>query len=318
VPTARAQGEALTSREVSAERESARIAARQHGMIASAQLESAGFSRTQLTRRVDGGWLARRHVGVYLIGVFGGPFAAEAAALLACGPGAVLSHWAAAYVHGLVERRRRDVDVSIEGRLPGRRDGIRPHRAIAIPSCDVVVRHGLRVTTPARTLLDLAACTSGAELERLVEQAEVQGLVSAEDLARVATRAAGRRGVRRFREVVEYLDEPLFTRSEAERRLLALCRSAALPMPRTNVRRAGWEVDALWEEQRLIVEVDGYRYHRPQASFERDRRKDADLMLAGYRVLRLTWRRLTKHPAEVIALIGAALAPAQHELSMRR
>ena len=102
------------------------------------------------------------------------------------------------------------------------------------------------------------------------------------------------------------------TRSEAERLLLALCRAARLPLPQTNVRRAGWEVDAVWEPQRLVVEVDGYRYHGPQPQFERDRRKDADLLLAGYRVLRLTWRRLTREPREVVALLTTALRdPAQ-------
>ena len=107
--------------------------------------------------------------------------------------------------------------------------------------------------------------------------------------------------------MLDFIDEPLFTRSEAEKRLRALCRSAALPMPRMNVRRAGWEVDAVWDAQRLVVEVDGYGFHSPRPQFERDRRKDADLMLAGYRVLRITWRRLTREPDQVIALLAAAL-----------
>ncbi len=78
-------------------------------------------------------------------------------------------------------------------------------------------------------------------------------------------------------------------------------------MPRTNVRRAGWEVDAVWDRQRLVVEVDGYRYHRTRAKFERDRRKDGQLLLAGYRVLRITWRQLTREPETVVAVIAAAL-----------
>ena len=110
-----------------------------------------------------------------------------------------------------------------------------------------------------------------------------------------------------FRELVDLLDEPLFTRSEAERQLTALCRSAGLPLPRTNTRRAGWEVDAVWDAQRLVVEVDGRKFHSPAAKFERDRRKDGELMLANYRVLRITWRRLTREPEQVIALIAAAL-----------
>ena len=93
----------------------------------------------------------------------------------------------------------------------------------------------------------------------------------------------------------------------------SLCRSAALPLPQTNVRRAGWEVDAVWEAQRLVVEVDGHKFHSTRARFERDRRKDADLRLAGYRVLRLTWRRLTREPDLVVALLAGALAHAERE-----
>ena len=102
-----------------------------------------------------------------------------------------------------------------------------------------MVKHGLRVTTPARTLLDLAAVASRRTLERLVEEAQVQEVVTSAELLAFAELAAHKRGVRTFRDVVQSLDEPLLTRSEAERRLTALCRSAALPLPKTNVRRAG-------------------------------------------------------------------------------
>ena len=285
----------------------AEVAASQQGMITWAQLRAAGATRHAIADHVASGWRVHRQRSVYQLGVFGGPYGEEMAALLTCGRRAAISHWAATAVFGLRERTPSLIDVSIEGGMPRRRSGIRPHRAVALPACDVVTKHGLRVTTPARTLLDLAASASRAELERLIEEAQVQRLASPAELLAVVERGAGRRGVRTFREAVDHLDEPLFTRSEAERRLLALCRSAALPVPQTNVRRARWEVDAVWESQRLIVEVDGYRYHGTRARFERDRRKDADLMLAGYRVLRITWRRLTKESEQVIALLAAAL-----------
>ena len=108
--------------------------------------------------------------------------------------------------------------------------------------------------------------------------------------------------------MLDLIDEPLFTRRRPSGGLRELCRSAALPMPRMNVAPAGWEVDAVWDTQRLVVEVDGREFHAPASQFERDRRKDADLMLAGYRVLRITWRRLTREPEQVIALIAAALS----------
>jgi very-short-patch-repair endonuclease len=292
---------------MSAEAEVARIAARQHGMVTWAQLRAAGVTRDAITAHVRNGWLVARHRGVYRLGVFGGPFGDEMAALLACGPHAVLSHWTAPHVFALHPPVPDGVHVTVMEGLAGRRPGIRTHRTTALPPCDVVVRHGLRVTTPARTLLDLAATAPRDALERLVEEAQVQRLASTAELLAVIERGVGRRGVRKLRELVDLLDEPLLTRSEAEKRLRALCRSAALPMPQMNVRRAGWEVDAVWDAQKLVVEVDGHKFHSPLSQFERDRRKDADLMLAGYRVLRLTWRRLTREPDQVIALLAAAL-----------
>ena len=292
---------------MSAEADVARIAACQHGMVTWAQMMSAGVSRDAVTAHVRNGWLVVRHRGVYQLGVFGGAFGDEMAALLACGPHALLSHWTAASVFALCARSGRLIDVTTTEGLAGRRPGIRPHRTTALPPCDVVLRHGLRVTTPARTLLDLAASTPMKDLERLTEEAQVQRLASPAELLAVIERGAHRPGVRQLRTIVDFLDEPLFTRSEAERRLVALCRSAQLPLPRTNVHRAGWEVDAVWDAQRLIVEVDGRKFHSTPTKFERDRRKDADLMLAGFRVLRITWHRLTREPEQVIAIIAAAL-----------
>ena len=103
--------------------------------------------------------------------------------------------------------------------------------------------------------------------------------------------------------------EPRLTRSEAERRLLKLIRAAKLPLPVTNTRVAGWEVDAFWPRHRLVVEVDGYAYHGNRAAFERDRRKDAALIAAGYRVVRVTWRQIADEPHVVVALLARLLPP---------
>ena len=180
------------------------------------------------------------------------------------------------------------------------------------------MKHGVRVTSPARTLLDLAAVTPRDLVERLTEEALVQRVVTESEIRATVAQAAGRPGVRKLREVIDLLDEPSFTRSEGEKRLRSLLRSAGLPLPLTNVKRAGWEVDAVWDAQRLVVEVDGRKFHDTGSQFERDRRKDADLVLAGFRVLRFTWRRLTREPAEVVAIIAAALAHAQQERSASR
>ena len=289
------------------EAEVARIARAQHGMVTRSQLRGAGIARGAITTHADNGWLVRRHAGVYQLGIFAGPFGVEHAAQLACGSRSVLTRWTSVFVFGLGPRPAL-VSVGFTGGVAGRRPGIRAHRLGALPESDVVVKHGLRVTTPARTLLDLAAIAPRSVLERLIEEVQVQNVASSAELLAMAERGAGRRGAPLFREVVDFLDEPLFTRSEAERRLGMLCRSAGLPLPRMNTRRAGWEVDAVWDAQRLVVEVDGRKYHRPAAQFERDRRKDGELMLAGYRVLRITWWRLTREPEQVIALIAGALS----------
>ena len=274
----------------------ARIAAAQHGVVSTRQLREAGFGRNAIARRIDGEWLVRLHESVYQVGIFGGSFAGEMAALLACGPRSVIGRRSAVAVLGVRWPRGELVEVALPHEIKTSRAGVRCLRVAPLRADEVTVRHGLRVTTPARTLVDLAATTPPAELERLIEEMQVQGLASPAEILEGLRRGAGRPGIRKLRAVADLLDEPLFTRSEAERRLKALLRSAALPMPRTNVKRAGWEVDAVWDRQRLVVEVDGYRYHRTRAKFERDRRKDGQLLLAGYRVLRITWRQLTREP----------------------
>ena len=283
-----------------AERAVARLATRQHGMVTTPQMLAAGLGYGAISRRAAAGWLVRRHRGVYQVGVFGGPFGHEMAALLACGDDAVLSDRSAMAVWGPCTRDEAlPVDVITKRRG---REGVRVH-ARALAAGDVTLRHGMRITTPVRTLLDLASSMPAVGLQRLIEEAQVRKLVTATQLT--AALKAGSRGAKRLRELVE--PELGYTRSEAERRLRALVKKAGLPAPRTNVRIAGLEVDAVWPAAKLVVEVDGYAYHGTREAFERDRRRDARLLVAGYRVLRITWRRLTNEPEPVIALIAAAL-----------
>lgn len=293
----------------------ARLASVRQGMVTTRQLMDAGFGRNAITRRVAGGWLIRRHTGVYQLGVHAGPYGDEMAALLACGSGAVLCRWASTAVFDLCARGDQPVDVMVPVDFAGHPVGVRRHCSRRLPPGDVVERYGMPVTTPARTLLDLAATTPRRQLERLVEEAQVKRLASYGELLAVVERGSGRRGVGKLRDIVALLDAPSFTRSEAERRLLDLVRAAGLPAPRTNVCVVGVEVDALWPERRLVVEVDGYAFHGTRAAFERDRRRDARLLVAGYRVIRLTWRQLTREPRQVIGLLTAALAPRDEDLS---
>jgi len=165
---------------------------------------------------------------------------------------------------------------------------------------------GLPVTAPARTLFDLAA-TGYRQLERAFGDAHAQRLVNAREIEDLLERAGPRAGTRALR-ALQSDNASGFTRSKAERILRELIRAANLPWPRFNARLVGYEVDAVWPDRRLVVEVDGYAYHGHRAQFERDRRKDLALTAAGYRVIRISWRQLTQEPFAVIAVISSALS----------
>jgi very-short-patch-repair endonuclease len=163
------------------------------------------------------------------------------------------------------------------------------------------------VTTVARTLLDLAEAAP-EKLDRALEEAERRGLFDMRDVEALIVRRRGRHGVRVLEQALgAYRDRP-FTRSELERQFGDLCREAGLAPPAFNAWVAGHEVDALWRDQRLVVELDGHAFHRTRAAFERDRLRDADLQLAGYRVVRITHRRLTRYPGAVVTSVRRLLS----------
>jgi very-short-patch-repair endonuclease len=295
----------------SVDRVIAAIAARQRGVVSRTQLLAAGIDGSAIDRRLRAGRLHAVHRGIYLVGhtvmVQG---AREVAALLACGRGAVVSHLSAANLLKLLPypANTRPVEITLPGRQIARRPGIRVHRVKALGEQDVRAVDGIPVTSPARTLLDLAVVVSTSELERALAEAQVRRLVRRGDLRDQLERNPGRSGVRALRRAVEVPGGPAATRSEAERRLLRLVRAAELPVPRVNARLRGHEVDFLWTEQRLVAEVDGYAYHANRRAFERDRERDARLAAAGYAVLRLTWRQLVSEPEAVVARLATALA----------
>jgi very-short-patch-repair endonuclease len=173
-----------------------------------------------------------------------------------------------------------------------------------------VTHRGIPVTSPARTLLDLAAVAPSHDLERAFDEALTQRLTTTASLTAAVERAQGHHGAGRVRALLARSEEPALTRSEAERRFLALVREARLPAPMVNAHVAGYLVDFLWRDSRLIVEIDGYRFHSSRAAFERDRLRDAELNAAGFRVVRVTWRQLVEEPVAVIARLARALEPA--------
>lgn len=168
--------------------------------------------------------------------------------------------------------------------------------------------HGLPITSPARTLLDLASSVRVDQLERALAQAERRRVATRTAVMAMLTRHPGERGSRTLRELLVGPHGPALTRSEAEARFLRLVRKGAVPGPHTNVIVEGLEVDFLWQEERLIVEIDGFAFHAGRIAFERDRRRDGILAAAGFRVIRFTWRQLTEEPEAVLVRVAQALA----------
>jgi very-short-patch-repair endonuclease len=279
-------------------------------VISRVQLYSLGLGRHGIDRRLKLGRLHPIHRGVYMVGhSVAPPRAREMAAVLACGPGAVVSHASAAALWQILphQSQSREVDVTVPGRDPGRKPGIRVHRVRMLDPRDARSCHGVPVTTPARTLLDLASQASRRDLEQAFADAEHRRLVHPRQLLNVLARAGPRPGVPALRALVQS-ESPPFTRSEAEERFLVLIRAGGLPVPGVNVRVGGHEVDFLWRKEALVVEVDGFEFHSSRAAFERDRLRDAGLQAAGFRVIRVTWRQLTEQSEATLVRIARALA----------
>jgi predicted transcriptional regulator of viral defense system len=287
------------------------LAAGQHGVVSLPQLRSLGLGASGVRRRAAQGKLRRLHRGVYSIGL-AAP-SAEArymAAVLACGPGAALSHRSAAAHLGLRPCSRHPIDVTAPGR-PGRtRAGIDMHRAHGLEPRDVIPIDGIPCTTVARTLLDLAETIDRAALERAVERAETLRSFDLTAVEDVLGRAGRRTGATTLRAALAaYSPEPAFTRSELERRFIALCGKAGLPRPQVNLHRHGFEVDFTWPDRSLMVEADSLRHHGTRAAFERDRRRDQRLTVEGWRVVRFTWRQVVDEPDTVVATLRTLLKP---------
>jgi very-short-patch-repair endonuclease len=290
------------------EREIAKLAARQLGVVTRAQLLRIGLTRDAVDHRVKSSRLHPIYRAVYLLGhprpTDG---ARELAAVLACGPSAVASHRSAAGLWRLLPGPRDLPDVTVPGRDCRRRE-IRVHLVAALDHRDVRTVRGIPVTTPARTLLDLAAVVTTRELEQALAEAHARRLARRSDLLSLLARVGARPGAAPLRSLLDADTAPALTRSEAEERFLALIRKAELPPPEVNVRVGRHEVDFLWRQQGLVVEVDSFAFHSSRAAFERDRLRDAERGAAGFRVLRVTWRQIVDRPEALVARMATALA----------
>jgi hypothetical protein len=288
----------------------AELATRQHGVVSRAQLRDLGVADSAIGYRVARGRLHRVHQGVFAVGhrllTARGRWSA---AVLACGPGAVLSHASAAALWELRPSAAAYVDVTIRrtGRLT--RPGIRIHRPRTSPPGERTVHDGIAVTTPARTILDMAAQLSPTRLNRLLDQAEILELTDYPSLDAIARAHPGHHGAAKLhRAVASHCAGTTVTKRELEIRFLELCRTHGLPAPLVNEDVAGLEVDFHFPHVRLAIETDGWAFHKTRHAFENDRRRDATLTLAGYRTLRFTHRQIAREPAAVAATILAAMA----------
>jgi len=284
-----------------------RIAGRQHGVVTRGQLLDADVTRHVIDGWLRTGQLKRLHRGVYLYGSLPHPFTTDMAAILACGTNACLSHRSAGFLWELLPRRRRvgPVEVTL---IAGRRErpGVHTHIRRTLSHEEVTSYQRIPVTTPIRTLIDLAEILRTARLERAVAEAVATKLLTEAELASEADRLPRVRGIRRLRAVLG-MGHVARTRSRAEERFLDLVRRAKLDEPRVNSVIAGHEVDFYWPTQHLAVEVDGRAFHSSRHSFESDRRRDAELVARGIRVVRITWRQLTREPEALLVRLGAAL-----------
>lgn len=283
------------------------ILRRQHSIVTRPQLLDLGFTGRQIERRIEAGRLIPLYRGVYLVGPIAPPLADEMAAVLACGDRAYLSHHPAAHIWSLIPYSPKPeiAEVTVIGREPHPR-GIRVHTVRALAPAETTTHKDVPVTTPARTLLDLAPTLNSRQLERSLAEASRRRLVRRAQLDALLARHPGRPGTPALRHLLE--TEPAFTRSELEELFLALVRDAGLPQPEANAELGPYEIDFLWREQRLAVELDSWGFHGDRKAFEDDRRRDAELVARGFRVIRVTWRELEDNAFAVVARIAAALA----------
>ena len=224
------------------------------------------------------------------------------AAVLACGPGAVLSHRSAAAYWERLPTWAGPVDVTVAtktGRV--QRRGIRLHLTRSLDTRDVTVRNGIPITTPAKTVVDLNAVVPDRLVERAYEQALIRRLITFDAVVEALELAPGRKTKALRRVLAIERRTTTVTRSELEERFLALVRRAGLPEPELNQRVAGYEVDFLWRQRRRVIEVDGFAYHSTRQATTRDRRKDDDLETAGFRVTRFTADQILNDPQDTVA-----------------
>ena len=286
-------------------------AAEQRGQIATRQLRACGIDSDGVRRRVRKGWLHPVYRGVYSVGH---PVATREgrcmAAVLACGDPAWLSNHAAGAHLEFLAWEDRDPEVTVLGTSVRRVQGVRVHNARSLHWRDTYRHEGIPVTSPARTLLDLAAALPEPALRSAARRAQALHRVSVRELLETVDRSNGHPGAGALRAIVA--DGPARTRSELEDLVLDLLDRAAIERPEINAPLRFGDTtiipDFLWRDRRLAIEADSVRWHEHKLTREHDAHKQAILEAAGWRVLRIDADQTLRRPEQTLARIRAALA----------
>jgi predicted transcriptional regulator of viral defense system len=291
------------------------LAAAQNGVVTLEQLETIGLTEDAVLKRAERGRLHRVHQTVYSLipGVMTerGKFMA---AVLACGPDAVLSHRSAAYLWGLVDSWEEPIDVTAPNRRGRSPDGVAAHRDGSLQPIDKTLVHGVPCTTVARTVLDFAGVAQEWEVRRVVAQAEVLRILDKPKLRALLKRSRRRRGVARLRLILDSIHpQTKRTRGELEQLFLQMCAKRDVPEPEVNVwlptpDGKRYQADFLWRGSRLIVEADSRRYHDTDSAFVSDRKRRQQLELAGWRVSQCTWEEVETEPRRLAETVRALIA----------
>lgn len=241
------------------------------------------------------------------------PYARELAAVLTCGPQAFLSHGAAAALWGMQQMTSDEIDVTVLARNPGTRRGVRIHRVSSLHPTDQTTREGIPLTSPGRTLVDLAAVLTARQLERAFDEGRIKGVIGPKALAAALERYPRRRGSTILAELAAAsagTTKTTKTESPPEEMFLAALRRARLPLPETNARIGRYTVDFYWRAQGVVVEIDGYGFHNTRSAFERDHSKDRELRRRELIPLRYTSRQVEHELEAVLVEVATTLARA--------
>lgn len=287
------------------------LAAKQHGVVSIRQLEGPlGFSRRSVARSVQAGRLHRIYRGVYAVGHTDlSPKGRCLAAVLAVGPGALLSYHSAGWLWGLWKGSPAPFEVTAfvpRHDLPPR--GVTRHRARNLDDVDRSMIDGIPVTSVARTLLDLAWKLRADQLRRVLARAEELGLLDLAAIREVIERNRGHHGAKRLRYALAIYEPPVYSRSEFERRFVERVVADGLPRPATGWNEVGHEIDVYWPERRFGVELDAYETHGGRDAFERDRDRDLDFAIAEVEMIRVSERQFRREPERIIARVATLLA----------